>query len=210
MPDSQVTIYLTRHGETEWNVAEILQGQEDSPLTETGLQQAHQIGEQFADIEFSAIYSSDIGRAKTTAEIIAQYHHLQVQTSDLIRERYFGKYQGMKADIMEEKLKAQFQLARELPKDEHLDFVLDDDVETDRQIVNRLYRFFQKVSELHSNQVILTVCHGALMRAFLIYIDYARYGQLDSHSIDNLGHLVLRTDGHQVTLLKAKGIHLHA
>lgn len=203
------TIYLVRHGETDWNSKQILQGQSDSPLTEKGLHQAHMLGEQFEHIDFAAIYSSDIGRAKTTAEIIAQYHKKDVNISDLIRERYFGKYEGMKALEMEKDLKDKLAEARELDKDERMAFSLSDEIETDQELVNRLYRFFQKIHSEHQGQKVLTICHGALMRVFLIHIDVARYGQMGYKSFDNLGYLVINTDGHNIELIMAHGLHLN-
>lgn len=202
------TIYLVRHGQTYWNVEERLQGQSDSPLTEEGLHQAHQMGEQFADIKFAAIYSSDIGRAKTTAEIIAQYHHQNVLVSDLIRERYFGKYEGHLAKEMEEALQDKTKEANQLSKDERLKYQFDEDIETDQELIRRLYRFFQKVHSAHPGEKLLTVSHAALLRTFLIYLDVARYGQMGYSSLDNLGYIIISTDGSLVELIKVHGLHL--
>lgn len=204
------TIYLVRHGETKWNVEQRLQGQTDSPLTEKGLHQAHQIAEQFEHIKFAGIYSSDIGRAKTTAEIIAQYHKKKVQISELIRERSFGKYEGMLSKDMSQKLKPKLEESKELAKAERMTFRLDEDVETDQELIDRLYRFFKIVHKQFPNQKVLTVSHGALMRVFLIYLDIARYGQMGYSSMDNLGYLIITTDGQEVELLMAHGIHLNS
>lgn len=206
--DKPTTIYLVRHGETEWNHKEVLQGQLDSPLTEKGLHQAHVIAEQFEHIAFDAIYSSDIGRAKTTAEIIAQYHHMEVHTSDLIRERFFGKFQGMNKTEVDRILKPQTEIAKELPKEERMNFRLGGDIETEAEMIARFYRFFQKIYSQYPEKTLLTVCHGALMRAFLSHLEIARPSQLGFHSIDNLGYLVIETDGNEVVLLKARGLHL--
>lgn len=206
--ENPVTLYLVRHGETEWNIQEILQGQLDSPLTEKGLHQAHVIAQQFEHVEFDAIYSSDIGRAKTTAEIIAQYHHLEVKTSNLIRERYFGHFQGMKKLEADTQLKIKHDEARELTREARMSFRLADDIETEQEMISRLFRFFQKIHPLYPGKRVLTVCHGALMRVFLVYLDFARHGQLGFHSIDNLGYIVINTDGHEVDLLEARGVHL--
>lgn len=206
--DNYVTLYLVRHGQTEWNVKEIFQGQDDSPLTETGLHQAHEIGELFKTTEFDAVYSSDMGRAKATAEIIAQHHHLKVNDTPLIRERYFGKYQGMQKDEVHRILQAKYDQSRDLSKEEMLTFQLDEDIETDAVMMRRLYEFFSQIANSHGEQKVLTVTHGALMRAFLIYIDFARYGQLDFYSIDNLGYFIIHTNGKNVRLLRASGIHL--
>ncbi|MBI2630816.1 histidine phosphatase family protein [Candidatus Nomurabacteria bacterium] len=53
------TLYLVRHGETEWNVKKITQGQSESTLTENGIRQAEETAEKLKDIKFDAIFSSD-------------------------------------------------------------------------------------------------------------------------------------------------------
>lgn len=65
-------VYLVRHGETKWNAERRIQGQSDSPLTEKGEQQAMQVGERARSFGITHIISSDLGRTKRTAEIIAQ------------------------------------------------------------------------------------------------------------------------------------------
>jgi alpha-ribazole phosphatase len=55
-------IYLVRHGETEWNVKKITQGQSESYLTEKGVEQAKETAEKLKDVKFDAIFSSDLNR----------------------------------------------------------------------------------------------------------------------------------------------------
>lgn len=88
------TIYIVRHGETEWNTKGILQGHGDSALTPKEEDQAHQITAELNSIRFDEIFSSDLQRAKRTAEIIALEHRLVVKTNKLLRERYFGQFEG--------------------------------------------------------------------------------------------------------------------
>ena len=90
------TIYIIRHGETEWNVKKIMQGQKNSLLTTKGIQQAKQAAKQLKQIKFAAIFSSDLLRAKRTAQIIALEHKLIVKTRKILRERYYGKFEGKK------------------------------------------------------------------------------------------------------------------
>ena len=87
------TIYLVRHGETDWNVKNIIQGQIDIPLNKKGENQALEIANELKDIHFDAIFSSDLSRAKRTAEIIATERKLAVVATKTLREMYFGKFQ---------------------------------------------------------------------------------------------------------------------
>lgn len=63
-------IYFTRHGETIWNTKKLMQGWKDSPLTNKGIKQAHQLSERLSNIPLNAVYSSTSQRAVDTAEII--------------------------------------------------------------------------------------------------------------------------------------------
>jgi broad specificity phosphatase PhoE len=70
MKKNYCTIYLTRHGETEWNEKKLIQGHTDIPLNTKGKKQAKLLGKQLKDIDFDVVFSSDLLRAKNSAEII--------------------------------------------------------------------------------------------------------------------------------------------
>jgi broad specificity phosphatase PhoE len=72
------TFYITRHGETVWNIQQRMQGQQDSPLTENGILQAKAAAEKLKKIHFDHAFSSDLLRARRTAEIIAADHDLAI------------------------------------------------------------------------------------------------------------------------------------
>ena len=67
-------VIIVRHGETEWNIAGIRQGHLDSRLTEKGMAQAKALAQRLAREKFTALYSSDLGRAVQTAMEIADAH----------------------------------------------------------------------------------------------------------------------------------------
>lgn len=101
------TIYLLRHGQTEWNRKGLLQGQLDSPLTKKGRRQVQAIGDSLAQSLTSKddihIECSHLGRARATAEIIRQILGLersQLSSTELLAEIHLGEWQGMdKASI---------------------------------------------------------------------------------------------------------------
>ncbi len=66
------TLLLVRHGETDWNADGRLQGQTDRPLSDFGRRQAQQLADELAGEELEAIYSSDLSRARETAEIVGK------------------------------------------------------------------------------------------------------------------------------------------
>lgn len=70
MSNNYCTLYIARHGQTEWNAKGILMGQKDSPLTDLGVQQACDLAKELANVHFDAIFSSDLLRAQRTAQIV--------------------------------------------------------------------------------------------------------------------------------------------
>ena len=97
------SICVTRHGETDWNTAGILQGWLDTRLNERGRQQARALAEAFADFGFSSVYTSPLSRALETAQIIAGHLRLPPpRRHDGLKERNFGVIQGIpKAELAE-------------------------------------------------------------------------------------------------------------
>jgi len=88
------TLILVRHGQTVWNREERWQGQKDSPLTALGQEQAARMAERLASLKIGALYSSDLGRARQTAEIIAGRLGLSVTLREDLRERSYGVLEG--------------------------------------------------------------------------------------------------------------------
>lgn len=82
--------YLVRHGETEWNLAHRIQGQSDSPLTIKGQQQAHLVARRVAQEGITHVISSDLGRARQTAQIIADVCGCPVMIEPRLRELHMG------------------------------------------------------------------------------------------------------------------------
>ncbi len=83
-------VYLVRHGETVWNAERRIQGQSDSPLTEKGEQQAHQVGERVKHLGITHVIASDLGRTQRTAEIIADACGCTVTLEPRLRELNMG------------------------------------------------------------------------------------------------------------------------
>lgn len=87
-------LYLVRHGQTDWNAANRLQGQSDIPLNGIGVAQARSLRDQIRQrgLRFNAIYSSPLQRARKTAEIIADGGPIIID--DRLNERNIGQFEG--------------------------------------------------------------------------------------------------------------------
>jgi probable phosphoglycerate mutase len=87
-------LIAVRHGETAWNVDTRIQGHLDIPLNDTGQWQARQLARALADEPLTAIYTSDLARARATAQAVADATGAPLATDTGLRERSFGQFQG--------------------------------------------------------------------------------------------------------------------
>jgi len=101
-------LYLTRHGQTEWNVENRFQGWSDSPLTEKGIRQAKDLAKRLRGISFDAIYSSPAGRALQTAEILRDGREIEIREHPDLREMGLGDWEGMRSEEIEARFPADF------------------------------------------------------------------------------------------------------
>jgi probable phosphoglycerate mutase len=87
-------LWLARHGQTDWNVEGRYQGQADVPLNGLGLQQALELAHKLDSQRFAAIYTSDLQRARQTADIVAARLGLPVRVDARLREIDQGDWEG--------------------------------------------------------------------------------------------------------------------
>jgi len=93
------TVYLARHGVTDWNQGKIVMGQTDVPLNEEGREQARKLAEELADVKFDRCYSSPLSRANETAEIVKSLNKagFEIVTDTRLIELFAGSIQGKAA-----------------------------------------------------------------------------------------------------------------
>ncbi len=91
-------VVVHRHGETTHNAAGIWQGQLDAPLSELGLRQADAVGRAIAALSPDRVVSSDLGRARLTAESVGRACGIPVELDPRFREIHAGAWQGLTSD----------------------------------------------------------------------------------------------------------------
>jgi broad specificity phosphatase PhoE len=195
------TFYLVRHGNTEWNVKRLLQGHSDSPLTNEGLEQAKNLAIEFRNIKFDRIFSSDLLRAKRTAEIIALEHKIAVEATQLLRERSYGNLEGQPAAEFE-KVDA---ILDKLTDEERYTYKYKE-LETDEEIVTRFITFMREIAISNPNKNILIVTHGGSMRALLKRLCYGTYEELKHGAVKNGAWVKLETEGVDFFVKETKGV----
>ncbi len=152
------TILLARHGESDWNSSQRWQGLADRPLTDLGRQQAAELAARLEETELDAVYSSDLQRARETAEIVARSKGLDVHAIPDLREVDVGSWSGLtRADA-----EAQFPegYARWLQGGEGWE-----DGETYEEMSERVVAAVQRIAALHDGGRVLVVAHGGSIRA---------------------------------------------
>jgi broad specificity phosphatase PhoE len=152
------TVYLARHGESDWNAANRFQGHSDRPLTELGRKQAHALADLVADEQVEAIYSSPLERALETARIVGARTGLDVTTRDDLREVDTGSWSGLSRAEVKERFPEGFE--RWLSGGAGWD-----DGESYEQMAARVLAALREIAAAHPAGRVLVVSHGGPIRA---------------------------------------------
>lgn len=199
------TFYIVRHGESEWNVERKLAGQVDSLLTEKGEMQAKKVAEELRHISFDLAFSSDLIRAKRTAEIIALEHNLVVTTTKLLRERSFGKWEGESYEIFTNELKGYLDEFLSLPDEKKKTYKYPD-MESDEEIVSRIITFLRETAVAYPGKTVLVGTHGAMMRSLLIHLGFGTYDEIPPGGVTNTAYMKVASDGIDFFLQDTQGV----
>lgn len=149
---------IVRHGETDWNVVKRMQGHIDIPLNDAGLAQAEATAAGLADECFDAIYSSDLLRTWQTARPIAAARGLQVTAIAGLRERHYGRMQGMTTAEAKEAMPE----IHAAYVGRHPDHDLDGG-ESLNVFAKRVVDTLTELAHRHAGETLLLVAHGGVL-----------------------------------------------
>src|SRR5262245_3073293 len=158
-------LIAVRHGETEWNVNLREMGHLDSPLTPLGIRQAQALGHRLKRLGFDSLYSSDLGRAVQTAEIIGRICDKPVNLNSGLRERHMGILQGLTREEISEKYPEQMAAYE---RTGFLDLIPEG--ETAQERTDRSVRVLTEIASRHPEQTVLVVTHGGFLTGFLGFV----------------------------------------
>jgi probable phosphoglycerate mutase len=176
------TLYLIRHGETDWNVARRWQGHADMPLNNTGIRQAQLLAQrlQREGVHFDSIYSSDLARAYRTAWEIGSLFRIAVQLWPPLREMDVGTWSGLTRD----EIRARF-------PDDYACLARGEDIprgggETAAMLRTRILDTVEAMVAHHPDKTLALVTHGGPIRMLVNYV-CETYGSHDAprHYVDN-------------------------
>lgn len=161
-------LILTRHGETEENIAGIMQGHLPGKLSDSGIEQAKRLALRLKDEKIDYIFSSDLARSADTAKEIIKFHpNVPVRFVKELREKNLGEFQGKKKSELGFK---EGQLAAS--------FLEPKNGETSEDLYNRAKSFLDKVISEHRNDSVLFVGHNAINKAIIAVITGKKYNDI--------------------------------
>ena len=197
---NNTVFYIVRHGQTVWNIEHKVQGHTDSPLTEIGLQQAENLAKTFRNIQFDVALSSDLLRAKKTAEIITLEKKLAITTTEHLREQYYGQAEGKSSAPYV----ALWEEWRKLSDEEQMKQRIVSDAESDEEVATRFITFLREAAVAYPGKTVLIVSHGSMMCTLLVKLGFASYTSLIG--IENCGWYRLESDGIDFFLKETFGV----
>jgi broad specificity phosphatase PhoE len=152
------TLLLARHGQSDWNDEHRWQGHADRPLTPKGRAQARALAERLVHIDLTAVYSSDLRRARETAEAVAERQGVQVQAIADLREVDVGSWSGLTRAEAEERFPEGYR--RWLNGGTGWE-----DGETYAAMSRRVLAAVRRIATTHEGERVLIVSHGGPIRA---------------------------------------------
>lgn len=151
-------VFVLRHGRTAWNAEQRLQGQLDVALDAIGEWQAARLAQALAGEELAAIYSSDLQRARDTALALVQLTGLPLATDAALRERGFGRLEGLTYAEIEDRWPEDAQLWRRREPD-----FGPGGGEPLRAFYERSVAAVTRLAEPHAGQAIAVFAHGGVL-----------------------------------------------
>jgi 2,3-bisphosphoglycerate-dependent phosphoglycerate mutase len=155
---SETKLIVVRHGETPWNREKRMQGTTDTPLSEVGQAQARALGRRLAGREFTALYASDLARARDTASIIAEHTGRELVMDSRLRERCFGIFEGLVAGEIQERFPEEH--ARFMSRDPDYEVP---GGESARGFARRCLGCLSEIAGRHRGEEIVVVTHGLVL-----------------------------------------------
>jgi probable phosphoglycerate mutase len=153
---------ILRHGETVENASGRWQGQLDGALTALGVAQASAAGRRLAGCAIDALYASDLGRTRHTAQLIAEHTGHTIQLDARLRERHFGVFQGLTMAEMTERYPQEW-----AAYSSHDPAYAPPGGESMHQLCERSLACFSELADRHAGGSVLVITHGGVLNCLL-------------------------------------------
>jgi len=178
-------LFLVRHGETDWNLAQRFQGHSDVPLNKVGFQQAKALRDRLDSETIASIYSSDLERAYETAKIISNGKN-RLQTDIRLREVHFGDWEALTYNEIQQKYPGQL-----AAWEQDVYKTAPPNGETLEQLAEHTQSILNDLLMNHKDETILIVSHGGVIKVLIclaLNLPAALYWQfhIDSASLSEI------------------------
>lgn len=178
-------IYIIRHGKTELNKANVLQGRSNYPLNDEGIKQAQNAADMLKDIQFDYVFSSPLIRAVQTAEIVVP--NKRITLYDRLIEMDYGRHEGTDLKNMPEEIRVFFSDFVHNPAPESMEQL--------SEVLKRTGEFLYDIKSISGNILIST--HAIAMKGILENLTPDSQGGYWSKYIGNCALYVAdNQDGH--------------
>lgn len=194
-------IYLVKHGESEWNVLNKIQGQVNTNLTDMGRLQGHAIGSRLLKEEIDTIYCSDLNRALDTGKIIAKEINKPLVISEPLREIKFGVWEGLTGIEVGDKYKEQQEVWRKNPEKMILP-----GAETLEILSERVMKWMNCTIKENVDKNIVIVSHSATLKILLLGLLDIPLFYYKNFTISNVGLSVVELRDYNNVLIKLNDI----
>lgn len=158
--------YLFRHGETDWNKVQRIQGSTNTPLNAKGREQAKGLIPLFEELQPEIIFSSDLQRAFDTGSTIANALGIPIKKDQRLREAYFGEAEGMKVSEIKETFGEDIWENFKIMTPEHEDLSFPGG-ESRRESVKRMRSVIEEIISLGEYKAVGISTHGGVVRNLL-------------------------------------------
>jgi 2,3-bisphosphoglycerate-dependent phosphoglycerate mutase len=193
-------ILLIRHGETDWNTEKRLQGHLDIPLNAEGQRQAQALGRCLAELELDAVFSSDLQRARQTAEPLAIAHGLSVQVDTDLRERCYGAMEGLRPPEIAQRFPQAYAALKAREPDVRYPPGVNV-AETLNEFATRALGVLQRILANARHSRIAIVSHGGVLDCIYRHAENMPLTQTRDFAVLNAGINRLTWDGEQLRLI---------
>ncbi len=170
-----MSLYYLRHGETDWNAKNVMQGRIDIPLNEKGREEARKAKETLDRIPLALVIVSPLLRTQETAAILLKGRNVETRLDERILEQYFGDYEGLSR---EEKVYAE-------QKKKH--FCRYPNGEGFLDCVYRVYSLLHELEDTMGDRNVLLVAHGGISRIVHSYFFDMEDEEFETHFMPNCG-----------------------
>ena len=173
-------LYVTRHGETDYNAAGRYCGVSDIPINATGQAQARDLARRLARIKFDAVVASPMLRARQTADIICAAMNAGYSLYSEFVERNLGVYEGLTRDEIKARYPELWNRQCTAKPDD-----APDGGETIRQACARIDGGMMRLRAAYGDKTILLVCHGFAARAINRYCHNLSFEEMANFTLEN-------------------------